>query len=263
MSTADQTDLAIASPAVEERRLDQERELRFAEIALREREIEAKEAELERSRWANPTTIGLFVAALGLIGNLVVTLVNNHSAQTLAHSQAQSTLIVQAVSTGNPDSACKNLLSFIGLGLLDDPHGTLGQCAKKPSSIPVLPNTTSYVPQYDSTMGFNVHIKRADDQDKVHFDVSFTVPPTSSDITGYDNIQVYAFKENNKNHRSDDIPLPDVHGKWNPGDTASFSVELDSSFVNDKTLAPHLHFCIGMTHGGCWPSENLLEPSAK
>jgi hypothetical protein len=38
------------------------------ETAAKEREVTAKEIDLNRSRWLNPTVIGLFAAALGLIG---------------------------------------------------------------------------------------------------------------------------------------------------------------------------------------------------
>ena len=64
---------------LEERRLEYEisakkRELDLSqrEIAAKEREVAAKEKELQQSRWLNPMVIGIFVAAIGLIGSVVV-----------------------------------------------------------------------------------------------------------------------------------------------------------------------------------------------
>jgi hypothetical protein len=53
----------------------QELELRVKEqeLKLKETEIRAKEREINASRWVNPLVIGLFAAALGLAGNVIVT----------------------------------------------------------------------------------------------------------------------------------------------------------------------------------------------
>jgi hypothetical protein len=61
--------------------VDQEIALKQRELDLKEREIETKEAELRRSRWLNPMVIGLFATAIGLIGNIFVTRVNNETTQ--------------------------------------------------------------------------------------------------------------------------------------------------------------------------------------
>src|ERR1700679_2020241 len=114
--------------SLEERKFADEVRLRSLEIALKEREVAANEREQQQPKWLSPTTIGLFAAALGLVGNLVIAALNDWNTQQVERSRAQSTLIVQAVSTGDAKSACKNLLSFISLGLLEDPRGTIARC---------------------------------------------------------------------------------------------------------------------------------------
>jgi hypothetical protein len=48
--------------------------------------------------------------------------------------------VLEAIKTGSSDAACKNLLFFVGLGLLDDANKTIRkQCSSAPSGPPSLP----------------------------------------------------------------------------------------------------------------------------
>lgn len=97
-----------------------------------------REREL-RSRWLNPTTLGLFAAALALVGNIVNATYNNRASREVERTRSQSSLILEAIKTGNVGEACKNLTFFVQLGLLDDPTGSIRRCVETPSSAPVLP----------------------------------------------------------------------------------------------------------------------------
>jgi hypothetical protein len=73
-----------------DRRLDQESaahtrelDLKEREVAAREKEVATKAAELKSSRWANPLVLGLFAAALALIGNILVAHDNASSAESV------------------------------------------------------------------------------------------------------------------------------------------------------------------------------------
>jgi hypothetical protein len=116
--------IARNTPAIDptQAALDRKRELDIMEreVAAKEREVLAKEEDLKRSRWLNPTVIGLFAAALGLIGSVIVARVNdsntlrvaienNTATQTVESHRAQSNLVLEAIRTGNPDAACRNL----------------------------------------------------------------------------------------------------------------------------------------------------------
>jgi hypothetical protein len=134
---------------LEERKFEQdtadkkrELDLKEREIAAKEREVAVKEAEFDRSRWLNPLVIGLFAAAVGLIGNVVVALVNDSNTKKIERIRSQSSLVLDAIrtGTGNTDAACKNLLALVGLGLLDDPGRTIQQrCDTAPAGPPSLP----------------------------------------------------------------------------------------------------------------------------
>ena len=118
----------------------QELELRVREqeLKLKETEIRAKEREISVSRWINPVVIGLFATALGLAVNIVVTVVNNRNAQRVEHLHTQSTLILEAIKTnGDTNAACKNLVFFVSLGLLEDTNQAItGACPGNVQGVP-------------------------------------------------------------------------------------------------------------------------------
>lgn len=139
-----------ASGSLDERKLQydaaaktRELDLREREVTSKEREVASKEKELERSRWLNPTVIGIFVAAIGLISSVVVARLNNNATQDLERQRAQSTIILEAIrtGTGNTDASCRNLLFLANLRLLDDPRQTISkQCSSVSPGLPSLPS---------------------------------------------------------------------------------------------------------------------------
>lgn len=247
--------------SLDERRFTQESEARNRELALREREVAAKEAEHRRPPWLNPTVIGLYAATLALIGNLIVALLNNRAAHDIERDKAQSSLIIQAVGTGNAQAACQNLRFFIRLGLLDDPRGIISQCESSPGSTPVLPaNSLTYSPApeqiYDQEMA--AVVTRTKQGDLYRFDVTFTVPNPGPGPYAFDLITVYAFK-NIAGKRQGDLELPSIKGNWKPGDRVTFSTTLSKAYVEDPVNKCFLRFCVG-SKKSCIPSVNLLLP---
>lgn len=131
-----------AEPSLDARRFAQETADRKRELDIQEREVAAKEEELKRSRWLNPTVIGLFAAALGLIGSVIVARVNNANTQEVQRLQSEANITLEAIKTGtgNTDGACKNLTFFVSLGLIRDLGGKIGtQCKGAPEGPPSLP----------------------------------------------------------------------------------------------------------------------------
>jgi hypothetical protein len=63
--------------------------------------------------------------------------------QKVEHIRSQSNITLEAIRTGNPETACKNLVTFINLGLVDDAEGTIRHnCETSPASGPSLPVST-------------------------------------------------------------------------------------------------------------------------
>ncbi len=249
--------------SIEERKLAQEAEFKRLELILKEREIAAKEKELGRSRWFNPTSVSLAAAALALVGNLIVASINGRNSREIEQRDAQSKLIVQAISTGNAASACTNLISFMKLGLLDDPSGKIRGCEANLQSIPVLPsNGTSYQPPPDNPVNahMNTVVTEKESGNAVEFDVAFTVPKPPLSPYPFNLITIYAYKTDNGGARSQDLSLPPIHGSWKEGDRVSFSAELPKKYLYDPQHQVFLRFCVGSADHGCLPSPSLLIP---
>lgn len=105
---------------------DREYELKKSELALKEREVSATEKEAKTSKWFNPLTIAIYIAAMGLFGNIVTNVLNNRASDKAEHVRAQSNLVLSVIKTnGNEDDACKNLNFFVNIGWLDDPNGAI------------------------------------------------------------------------------------------------------------------------------------------
>jgi hypothetical protein len=116
------------------------------EVILKVGEVSESKTEPISSPWANPLVLAILAATVGLIGNTIVTILNNHSTQQTEHLHAQSALILEAIKTnGDTAAACKNLNFFVNLGLLDDANKTIiGACPNtKNQGVPTLPANVS------------------------------------------------------------------------------------------------------------------------
>jgi hypothetical protein len=112
--------------------------LKEQELKLKEAEVLTKERDLAASKWLNPVVIGLFAAALGLAGNVIVTTINSTNTQELERFRTRSTVILEAIRTnGDTNAACKNLVFFVSLGLIEDTNHTItGACPGNVQGVP-------------------------------------------------------------------------------------------------------------------------------
>jgi hypothetical protein len=256
---------ALVELSLEERKFEFDREVRLQEIALRARETAIKETELNRSRWLNPTVIGLVAAASGLFGNLLVALISNLNNQRIEEIKGQSSLIVQAVGTGDQKSACRNLISFIHLGLLKDPDGRLSKCETDLNSIPVLPSGSTYTPLLDTPASVSMApvVTSTLQGDHYHYDVSFTVPLQPPLVTNnpINLVTVYSYKIDSVGNRSDDKNYAPMHGNWKAGDRVTMPMDIPKAYIEDANKKIYLRYCVGSVQV-CQPGPNLLLPES-
>lgn len=59
---------------------------RFGQIG----DLDLKQIDQKISKWRNPLVVGIFVAALGLFGNIGVSYLQNKANESLARGEAQS-----------------------------------------------------------------------------------------------------------------------------------------------------------------------------
>src|SRR5216684_8339583 len=208
--------------SLDERKFAQDAEFKAQELALKARELSIKEAELPKALWLRPTVIALFAAALGLLGNLVVTFLNSQNSLVVERSRARAALIVQGVSTGDRQKACENLISFIKLSILDDPNGSIASCATNPEFIPVLPAVT-YTPVSDTPASIEMSpiVRKIDTGAEYRIEASFTVPQSREPTFEFDLIMIYAFHVDHQGNRLEDLDLGKIKGTWKPGQRAT------------------------------------------
>jgi len=145
---------------------DREYELKHADLALkerevaaREREVAAKEKEGKTSTLFSPLTIAIYVAAFGLLGNIITNILNNRASDKAERLRAQSNLVLSVIKTnGNEIEACENLNFFVNTGWLDDANGAIHKVCGTNSGVPTLPNPASPV----AGIGVDIIVKDAD-----------------------------------------------------------------------------------------------------
>lgn len=119
-------------PSLEERRLEWE-------MRSRSRELDLKERKASR---VSPTLLGLLAATVGLLGNVVVAYYNNRASMDLERFKSQSSLVLEAIKTGDPDAACRNLEFLADLNRIDNPGQIKEQCKKIHPYLPAGNNET-------------------------------------------------------------------------------------------------------------------------
>jgi hypothetical protein len=139
--------------------------LKQQELKLKELEVRAKGREVASSKWLNPVVIGLFSAALVLLGNVIVTTINSSNTQALERARTQSTIIFEAIKTnGDTNAACKNLIFFASLGLIEDTnHAITGAC---PGNMQGIPSVSVHLPAdaLSGTIFYPVVVRTVDDR---------------------------------------------------------------------------------------------------
>jgi hypothetical protein len=126
---------------------EQEIKLKEAEIRLKETEVRAKEQEIAAARRLSPVAVGIYVAALGLLGNLIVARWNNNSTVDVERAREQSALVIEAIKTnGDTKAACKSLMFFVRLGFVENKDNLIvGTCLNDQENIPTLPSGSNYL----------------------------------------------------------------------------------------------------------------------
>jgi len=120
---SDFPDLSIGTTtdesALKELEIKYRLQLQLADYALKERELRLKEQSSRVGRWSNPLTVGVLVAALGFLGNVVNGFWANlnqraqlKSQQKLESIRLQNDLIKEAIKSSTEAERAKSLVFF-------------------------------------------------------------------------------------------------------------------------------------------------------
>ncbi len=123
---------------------DIESEFREREVAVKEGELELQRQEQSRAGWSNPLVVALFAAAIGAIGNALITYAGGVQQRQLEAQRAEQARLLEMIRTGNAETAAGNLQFLVDTGLLTEP-AVLASVRKylatrKPGTGPVLPS---------------------------------------------------------------------------------------------------------------------------
>jgi len=132
-------------------------ELMKLEIKMKETELAIKQAELQSKSNEKPTprpggpsatsplTIAVITGVIGLFGAGLANILQTRSNLQLERQKFESSLMLKAIETGNPEAAAKNLLFLTRIGLIQDPSGKIAALESTPKDAPVLPVSSGAV----------------------------------------------------------------------------------------------------------------------
>lgn len=83
----------------------------------------------------------------------------------LEQQKFESNLVLQAIATGNRQSAQKNLEFLVSAGFLADPKGKIKELAKRPADAPVLPAREGAPQMKFQTPTFRWNVRTGSDSD--------------------------------------------------------------------------------------------------
>lgn len=84
---------------LDQRRIDQDKELKL-------KELELQKTQSLKPQWATPVFVALLGGGIGLVGNFY----NNQQALQVEQEKQKGNIVIEAIKTGDPTAAAKNLV---------------------------------------------------------------------------------------------------------------------------------------------------------
>jgi hypothetical protein len=213
---------------------------------------EGKKARLNFT-WTSPALVGLFIAATGLIGNMVVAWYNDTNTRKLGVAKLHSELILQAVNAHSLQESCQNLLFFINSDLIVDKKGKIAEECTQPLQQTYIPAMAASASAKPVAQDMAIAVKKTDVGAKFQYAVAFTVPNVPN--ANFNLVKIYCTQLAGM-ERTGEKTYPVVRGNWKPGDRVTFDVQV-SKDLTDSGKGWNLTFCVG-SESVCYPSPNLL-----
>jgi hypothetical protein len=138
-------DIEVRKIELEEKRLQELSRFRDEHLKL-QREKLAPPQKGEKKISISPLATTVIAALLGLLGTMVGAYFQGRSNMNLERQKLESSLILKAIETGEPDKAAKNLLFLAKLKLISIPQEQIEQLQKNPEEGPVLPSANKPLP---------------------------------------------------------------------------------------------------------------------
>lgn len=91
------------------------------EVRLKERELELKQREVDKSVCSTPLFLAICAAIVTAAASIYVASDNSRRQHELELTKAEQARILEAIRTGNPDKAAVNLQFMLDVGLIQTP----------------------------------------------------------------------------------------------------------------------------------------------
>ncbi len=130
---------------IEDKKLEFDRWRSNREFEIREKELEIKATQLKeiaqanKSRLFSSQSVAMITILAGIIGTFLGATVQGYFNLDLEKKKMESSLIIQAIETGNNKQSAKNLNFLVSAGFINDPDNKISNLIGSDETIPVLP----------------------------------------------------------------------------------------------------------------------------
>jgi len=174
MTNENQVNIDRLRLELEQRRIDQDRELKL-------KELELQKTQSLKPQWATPVFVALLGGGLGLVGNFY----NNKQALKVEQEKQKGTIVIEAIKTGDPTAAAKNLVFLSNAKLINlskEQKKNLVEIAGK-NPIPALPQAGTNASAIDTeAAAFNAIIEGRLEEARSLFGKAYAAYPTLHNV---------------------------------------------------------------------------------
>jgi hypothetical protein len=159
---------------LDQRRIDQDRDLKL-------KELELQKTQSLKPQWATPVFVALLGGGIGLVGNFY----NNQQALKVEQEKQKGTIVIEAIKTGDPTAAAKNLVFLSNAKLINlskEQKANLVEIAGK-NPIPALPQAGTTASAIDTeAAAFNAIIEGKLEEARILFGKAYAAYPTLHNV---------------------------------------------------------------------------------
>jgi hypothetical protein len=159
---------------LDKRRIDQDRDLKL-------KELELQKTQSLKPQWATPVFVALLGGGIGLVGNFY----NNQQALKVEQEKQKGTIVIEAIKTGDPTAAAKNLVFLSNAKLINlskEQKANLVEIAGK-NPIPALPQAGTTASAIDTeAAAFNAIFEGKLEEARILFGKAYAAYPTLHNV---------------------------------------------------------------------------------
>jgi hypothetical protein len=173
MTAEKQEDIDRLRLELEQRRIEQDKELRLKELDL-------QKAQALKPQWATPVLVALFGGGIGLLGNFY----SNQQSIKVEQEKQKGMIVIEAIKTGDPTTAAKNLVFLSNAKLIELSKAQRDSLVEITGSnpLPVLPQVGTGSAMDVEAAAFNAIFEGRLQEARALFGKAYTAYPTLHNV---------------------------------------------------------------------------------